>query len=442
VESTGGDLAPLRALAEVAREHDAWLIVDEAHAAGLFGPDGRGLAAAEEITDRVLARVVTGGKALGVAGGFVIGAQEVIDLVLHRGRSFVFTTAVPPPVAAALAEAISVIREEPERRERAHANAARLRASLSARGIEAGGASPIVPVVIGDPGDALRAGSRVQEQGFDVRALRPPTVPPGTSRLRIVCREGHTNAEIDALAESVAGALGATSAAGAPRVAEVAVSRRTTTLAVVGTDTDVGKTVVAALFCRALVRAGRDVRYVKPLQTGGDSDTATVRALAGLDAAAAAEPLVSLPLAASVDQSATAAGVRIAIDDVARALRGRIAEAPRAAWIVETAGGLLVPVNGQADQSDLLVRTVRDVVLVARSGLGTLNHVLLTVEALARRRLGLRALVLVGDRHAANERTLSTRIDVPLFAVPRFDKLTTGALDGWLDENDLASVVR
>jgi len=432
VESTGGALAPLRALADLAREHDAWLVVDEAHAAGLFGPDGAGLSAAEGATDRVLARVVTGGKALGVAGGFIVGAREVIDLVLHKGRSFVFTTAVPPPVAAALAAAIAVVRDEPELRERALANAARLRTALLSRGIATGGASPIVPVVLGDPDTALLAAARVREHGFDVRALRPPTVPPGTSRLRIVCRAEHTDGQIDALAACVADAV--SSPRPPPRPGP---SKPAFTLAVVGTDTGVGKTVVSALLCRAFALAGRDVHYVKPLQTGGDSDTAAVRELAGLDAARAADPIVSLPLPASVDQASAEAGVRIDIEDVSTALGERMAASPEALWIVETAGGLLVPVNGDADQSDLLVRTVRDVVLVARSGLGTLNHTLLTVEALTRRRLRLRAVILVGDRHVANEATLATRLSVPLFSLPRLEPVCPETLDGWLDENDI-----
>jgi len=435
VESTGGALAPLRALADVARAHDAWLVVDEAHAAGLLGPEGRGLAAAEGVTDRVLARVVTGGKALGVAGGFVVAAQEVIDLVLHRGRAFVFTTAVPPPVAAALAEAIAVIREEPALAKRALANAARLRNALASQGVTAGGGCSIVPIVVGDPDETVRTAARVQEQGYDVRALRPPTVPAGTSRLRIVCRAEHTDDDIVALASVVAESLGPPPPAAGPS------PNRTRALAVVGTDTDVGKTVVSALLCRAFARAGHDVRYVKPLQTGDLSDTEAVRSLAGLDATAAADPLVSFPFPASVDQAATAAGTPVVVDDVVVALRARIAEAPGATWIVETAGGLLVPVNGDADQSDLLTRTVRDVVLVARSGLGTLNHTLLTVEALARRRLHLRAVLLVGEPHAANEATLRGRLSVPLFALPHFTPLDAAALDAWIDAHDLVSAL-
>ncbi len=438
VESTGGARAPLAALAQVARRHDAWLLVDEAHAAGLLGPRLAGCGAEPDVADRVLARVVTGGKALGVAGAFVAGPREVVETVLHRGRSFVFTTSVAPPVAAALAAAIACVRAEPERAERALAAAARLRAALAARGVATGGDAAIVPVLLGAPEAAVAAAARIRERGFDVRALRPPTVPEGTSRLRIVCHADHAPTEINALADAVA-----TAVADVPRAAATPPASRARVLAVVGTDTDVGKTVVAALLCRALLRAGapEDVRYLKPVQTGGDSDTATVRALAGLDAARAGDPLVALPLPASIDQAAHDAGCAVDVDDVARRLAERLATAQDAAWIVECAGGLLVPVSAATDQSDLLVRSARDVVLVARSGLGTLNHTLLTVEALARRRLRLRALFLVGPRHAANERSLAARLDVPLLALPRFDVLDTAALDGWLAAHDLADVL-
>jgi 8-amino-7-oxononanoate synthase len=426
VESTGGGRAPLADLASVARAHDAWLLVDEAHAAGVFGPDGTGLACASGVADGVLARVVTGGKALGVAGAFVVGERRVTDLLLHRGRAFVFTTAVPPSTAAALAASIAIVRAEPGRRSRVHAAAARLRAALADGGLAVPGDGPIVPVVVGGADAAMRAAGALQARGFDVRALRPPTVPDGTSRLRIVCRAGHDDSTLDGLAAALLDVVPRRDAAGPGPT-------RPRALGVVGTDTGVGKTVVSAIACRALVRAGADVRYLKPVQTGTDSDTATVRRLARLDADRAPDPPFAFPLAASVDQAAEASGAALDAGRLAAAASHVLGSAPGATWIVEGAGGLLVPVNAREDLGDVLPLLVHDVVLVARSGLGTLNHTLLTVEALTRRRTRVRALVLVGEPHPANERTLRLRLDVPVLALPHIDVGDVDALDRWAE---------
>ncbi len=433
VYSTNGAHAPLAAYAELAEAHDAWLLVDEAHAAGLYGDRGSGRA---EGLSRVLARTITGGKAMGVAGAFVVGSRDAIELLINRGRAFVFTTAPMPAQAAALTEAIGIIEAEPERRARAHAAARRLRDQLARHGIDAPGESPILPVPLGRPEAARQAAARIQAAGYDVRAVRPPTVPEGESGLRIVCHADHDGATLAALAAEIADALRA-------RVAAAPPERAATPLVVVGTDTDVGKTVIAALLARAAARAGLDVRYFKPVQTGADGDTESVQSLAGLDAAAAPAPGVALELPASVDQAAEAEGAHVEAADILAPLRGQLTSAPDAQWIVETAGGLLVPINDREDQADVLRALGAPLVLVARSGLGTLNHTLLTVEALRRRGLGLRALFLVGEPHAANERTLAKRLGaLPQFSVPLFASLEGAALDAWLDDHDLSSLWR
>ena len=422
VYSMDGDRAPLHELVELASQHDAWLLVDEAHAAGLF-PFFR--------HERLAARSFTGGKALGVAGGFVAGTRTLVDSLVDRGRSFVFTTAVPPPVAAALAKAMEVVQAEPDRARRALQAAEDLRRALASRGVAAGGQSPIVPVVIGTEPSTLAAADRVRASGFDVRAVRPPTVPPGSSRLRIVCHADHTPEQLTALADAVAGACRDLRET---RESARRESRPTTqgaeVLVVAGTDTDVGKTVVSALLARAARQAGRACRYWKPVQTGSDSDTETVRRLAAVEAP---DPGVALPLPASVDQAAEDAGVEVRAGDLLRLAREKLRAEPETRWIWECAGGLRVPLNEREDQADFLSALGAPLVLVARSGLGTLNATLLTLEAARSRRLAVRALFLVGEAHAANERTLKRRLpELPIFSLPRFETLDGATLDAWL----------
>lgn len=435
VYSMDGDLAPLGALLRLCEEHDAHLIVDHAHAAGLY--EDR-LPAAHP---RVLARVVTGGKALGAAGAFVCGRRAVVDLLLNRGRAFIFTTAPPPAVAAALEAAIRILRAEPGLALAAHANAARLRELLRAGGVEARGESPIVPVPVGSAERALEVAAAVRARGFDVRAVRPPTVPEGGSRLRLVCHAAHAPEQIAGLADAVLAAMRAS----APTTSAAPPTRRRAKspprlLVIAGTDTDVGKTVVSALLARALLAAARPAGYFKPVQCGPDDDTARVRELSNLDAAQAPPPAFALSRPASVDQAAAAEGVEVTSDQLLKAIAQRAAAGPKdGVLLIECAGGLRVPLNADEDQADLLRRLGAPVVLVARSGLGTLNHTLLSLEALAARRLRPVALFLVGPPHPENVRTLSGRHpDLPLFEVPQFRAVDAPALDLWLAAHDLA----
>lgn len=431
VESTTGRLVPLAVLHRLALEHDAWLVVDEAHAVGLYGPCGEGRVGELEDRSRVLARIATGGKALGVSGAFVGCSAEVRQRLIDRGRSFVFTTSVAPPVVAALTRAIELVQEQPELRERAHAVARRLRNGLRARGVRVTGESPIVGVPVPGPREAVAAAERVQAAGFDVRALRPPTVPPGGSLLRVVCSAARTHAEIDALIDVLAEVVGdqtapESSSGTAPRA-----------LTVTGTGTDVGKTVLSALLVRAARRAGLDPRYLKPCQTGDVSDTETVRRLTELDPTQAPEPVLALPLPASIDQAAEAAGVEVLATEVAAGVRERLAAAPDALWIVEGAGGLLVPLNDREDVSHVLRAASRDLVIAARSSLGTLNDTLQTVEAARRRGFRVRAVVLIGPAHAANHRTLERRLaEVEIVDLPILESLSPSSLDAEIERSD------
>ena len=203
VFSMDGDRAPLAQIVAAAREHGAWTYVDDAHAVGVVGPLGRGSAADVGLDGEVDVTVGTLGKAFGAAGAFVCGSATLCRYLVNRARSFVFSTGMLPSQAAAAREALRIARDEPERRARVIANARLLRASLRAAGIDPLGddSSHIVPVNVAD-GDAARTmavGGALAAAGYLVGAVRPPTVPRGTSRLRITVTAAHDDAQIRGL---------------------------------------------------------------------------------------------------------------------------------------------------------------------------------------------------------------------------------------------------
>jgi 8-amino-7-oxononanoate synthase len=184
--SMDGDEAPLTEYAQLCERTGAHLIVDEAHAVGAYGARGTGLIEERGVSDRVFLSINTGGKALGVAGAFVAGPAWAIEYLIQRARPFIFSTAPPPALASALEASLDVVELEPQRRERLRELAAKLRARLRTAGIPIGaGRSHIIPVLIGDNDAAVAVAEALQKEGFDVRAIRPPTVPPGTARLRV-----------------------------------------------------------------------------------------------------------------------------------------------------------------------------------------------------------------------------------------------------------------
>ncbi len=196
--SMDGDFAPLAEYASACRRAGALLVVDEAHAVGVYGDDGSGLIRATGIADDVLVSVSTAGKALGVAGAFVAGPAWAIDYLEQRARPFVFSTAAPPALAAALEAALDAVVDEPERRERLHARVAFLRTKLAEIGIPLSpDASQIIPVVVGENEEAARLAVALQHRGFDVRAIRPPSVPVGTARLRISLNTGLSESDLE-----------------------------------------------------------------------------------------------------------------------------------------------------------------------------------------------------------------------------------------------------
>ncbi len=195
--SMDGDVAPLAELRALCDDHGAILYVDEAHATGVLGPTGAGACEAAGIRADVV--MGTLGKALGSFGAYVAGSSLLCEWLLQRCRSFVFTTALPPSACAAARAALRIVREEPERRARLMANAVHFAEGCEALGYDVlGSRTPVVPVIVGAPGAALEAAASVRARGVLARAIRPPTVPEGTSRLRFALRADHTEEQIEA----------------------------------------------------------------------------------------------------------------------------------------------------------------------------------------------------------------------------------------------------
>jgi 8-amino-7-oxononanoate synthase len=186
-----GDVCPLAALAALAGRYEAHVIADEAHATGCVGPEGSGLVDAAGLRGRVLATVHTGGKALGVAGAYVCGSALLREVLVNRCRHFIFTTALPPAVGGWWLDALQRARADDAGRRALHGNAALFRGELARRGVAGRGDQYIIPVVLGADGTAVRAARALQDAGWDVRAIRPPTVLAGTARLRLAIHADH-----------------------------------------------------------------------------------------------------------------------------------------------------------------------------------------------------------------------------------------------------------
>ena len=208
VFSMDGDVAPLEQIVEVARRHDARLMVDEAHATGAVGPGGRGTVAAAGLEQEVDLVVGTLGKALGSYGAYVCCGRDLARYLVNTARTLIFSTALPPAAAAGALAALEIMRAQPERVDRLRRAAAALRAALAGEGLDAGSApTPIVPLVVGHAADAVHACERALDRGLFAQAIRPPSVPEGGSRLRLTVMASHTGAELRWAARVLAAAV-------------------------------------------------------------------------------------------------------------------------------------------------------------------------------------------------------------------------------------------
>lgn len=209
VFSMDGDLAPAEEMALIAREFDATLVLDDAHGIGVLGPEGRGATA---VLDQARLPVLIGtlGKALGGLGAFVAGSRPLVRHLVNEGRSYVYTTALPPAQAAATRQALALLRRENWRRERLLEHVGRFREGAAQRGIPLlPSATAIQPLLAGSEKVTLDLARHLAERGYRVGAIRPPTVPAGTSRLRITLSAAHGPAQIDGLLDALEDSLGA-----------------------------------------------------------------------------------------------------------------------------------------------------------------------------------------------------------------------------------------
>jgi 8-amino-7-oxononanoate synthase len=208
VFSMDGDVAPLPEIVDLAQRHDARVMVDEAHGTGVLGPGGRGAVAAVGLEQEVDLIVGTLGKALGSYGAYVCCDQPMAKYLINTARTLIFSTALPPPAVAAAMAALELLREQPRRVEKLQRNIAVLREALGESGMPVpAGDTPIVPLIVGDATDAVRASERALERGIFAQAIRPPTVPADSSRLRLAVMASHTKSELRDAAGVLAAAV-------------------------------------------------------------------------------------------------------------------------------------------------------------------------------------------------------------------------------------------
>jgi len=210
VFSVDGDLAHLSGLVDLKERHRAWLMIDEAHATGVLGPRGGGLAEALGLTSRVDIHLGTFSKALGSLGGYVAGDRRLIDYLHNRARSFIYSTALAPPVLGSIAAALEIVAQEPQRRAYLLAEAEKFRRGLKDAGLDTlGSETQIIPVLVGENPRTLEFAARLRERGLMAVALRPPTVPHGRARVRFSLSAAHSREDLAQALDTIVAAAAA-----------------------------------------------------------------------------------------------------------------------------------------------------------------------------------------------------------------------------------------
>ena len=405
--SMDGDIAPLHQLASIAAAHDAALIVDEAHAFGCLGPSGRGLCAQFDVHPDVL--IGTLGKALGASGAFVAGTRDLCDYILNRARTFIFTTGLPIPVAAAAQAALQILSssEGDRLRHRLSLLACQLRAALHLP--PASVPSPILPFTIGPNQATLEASLHLRSRGFFVQAIRPPAVREGTSRLRITLSSRHTEQQISDLADAVASIPPSripihlpsplnrttTQPSHDPVTPELSSVQPTLGIFLLGTDTGVGKTSVGVALLHILTMRGARPVPFKPVETGArpiPSDAARLLS-ASMRKDIPLHIVCPITFQDAVAPAAASPESPISLSTLtAHAYHAATYGAP---LVVESVGGVLSPYAPTLTSLDLATALGFPVLLVSRNGLGTINHTALAIAEIRRRPVKFLGTVLV-----------------------------------------------
>jgi glycine C-acetyltransferase/8-amino-7-oxononanoate synthase len=208
VFSMDGDVAPLEDIVELAQRYDARVMVDDAHGVGALGPGGRGAVAAAGLEHEIDVVVGTLGKSLGSYGAYVCCDRTMAKYLVNTARSLIFSTALPPPAVAGAMAALGLLADQPQRVDKLQRNARLLSDALAAEGVETGSGTQILPIVLGSAESAVSVSERLLERGIFAQAIRPPTVPEGTSRLRLAVMASHSASELKPAAREIARAVG------------------------------------------------------------------------------------------------------------------------------------------------------------------------------------------------------------------------------------------
>jgi 8-amino-7-oxononanoate synthase len=417
--SMDGDVAPLSDLSSIASANDAVFIVDEAHALGCLGPFGRGLCAKYGVKPDVL--VGTLGKAFGASGAFAAGTKDLRDYFLNRARSFIFTTALPIPVAAAALAAVHISSSSPGESLRFHladlATYLRDRLGLPPAPL----APPIIPLVVGADQVALEASHQLLSRGFFVQAIRPPTVREGTARLRITLSALHTQQQVTNLASAIdslhlcdlplhrtmpsgpsqdqSGELNNNTrlsvAESSPSTIHPLATQPRQGIVLLGTDTGVGKTTVSIGLLHILSSRGSKPVPFKPVETGADPLPLDATRLLSASGRADIPLDIVCPVSYRDPVAAAAATFEQPLTLLGMLAHFRAASLYGTPIVVETAGGLLSPYAPHLTPADFAAALGLPVLLIARNGLGTINHTALAVAEIRRRSLSLLGVLLV-----------------------------------------------
>jgi 8-amino-7-oxononanoate synthase len=392
--SMDGDGPDLKALSGICEKSGAGLVVDEAHALGVFGPEGAGRCAEVGVVPDAL--VGTFGKALGLHGAFVAGSDLMRRFLWNRARSFVFSTAPSPLLASLGMLHVKQVRAADTERRQLAALSAELRSELRRRGqsVLEGSFGPIVPVLAGGNQRALDAARELRSVGILTQAIRPPTVPSGTARLRVTVTGALSSTQLGRLADALARSLGvanepAPTTSGSNETRPPSAPRR---IVLLGTGTGVGKTRVGAALGRALHDRGQPVLALKPVESGVPAGALGEDALALANAAGHGVPGggVTLRDPLSPHLAAEREGRELEPESltswVAREELSFRSSHPEGWTLVETAGGVLSPIALGVTNFDLALRLGRARwVLVASDSLGVIHELSATVEAMRAR---------------------------------------------------------